>query len=101
MMTRQLRSLGAVGYLLAVFISRGSAALDRVMHPPEDGPQAVFRLASSPALPDWRNPAPGHFKIGQLATILLPNASVVPLVVKPEGSSKELKILMGMTQAPL
>jgi hypothetical protein len=34
--------------------ARGSAALHGVMHPPEGGPQAVFRLASSPALPDWR-----------------------------------------------
>jgi hypothetical protein len=37
------------------------------------GPQAVFRLWSSPALPDRRFPAPGHFKIGPVATILLPN----------------------------
>jgi hypothetical protein len=27
-------------------------SLERVMHAPEGGPQTVFRLASSPALPD-------------------------------------------------
>ena len=40
MRTRQLRSLGAVGllgFLLAVFISRGSAALDGLCQQPEDG----------------------------------------------------------------
>jgi hypothetical protein len=55
MMTRQLRRLVAAGFFVAAFIGtqnnalsgtdrmRGSAALNGVMHPPEGGPQVVFR----------------------------------------------------------
>jgi hypothetical protein len=54
-MTRQLADAGS-GLLSGGLHARGSAALNGVMHPPEGGPQAVFRLRSSPALPDWRYP---------------------------------------------
>jgi hypothetical protein len=44
------------------WISRGSAALNGVMHPPEGGPQAVFQYRQAPRYPTGDNPAPGHLK---------------------------------------
>jgi hypothetical protein len=61
-MTRQLRDL-AVRLFLAIFIGQVPqkfariGSLERVMHPPEGGPQAVFRLRSSP-----RDAASGDLK---------------------------------------
>jgi hypothetical protein len=43
-------------------ISRGSAALNGVMHQPEGGPQAVFRYRRAPRYPTGDNPAPGHLE---------------------------------------
>ena len=79
-MTRQLRSLAAVGFFLAVFIVEVRQAIARVgslarLMLTQTGKQGC-RLSFdtlSPALPDGEYPAPGHFRIGQLATILLPD----------------------------
>jgi hypothetical protein len=68
MMTRQLRRLAAV--FLAVFMGRNILALEfarvgsleRSDASAGGGPQAAFRLGSSPALPDWRTSAPGDLK---------------------------------------
>jgi hypothetical protein len=54
-------------------IPRGPTGLNGVMHRLEGRPQAVFRLRSSPRYPTGDIPGSGHFRIGQLATILLPN----------------------------
>ena len=73
-MTCQLRRLADRGLLSGGLHVRESAALNGVMHPPESGPQAVFRLGSSPRATRLEiAPLPGDRGIGQLATILLPN----------------------------
>ena len=48
-------------------------SFERVMHQPEGGPQTVFRLGSSPALPDWRYPRFRYSRIGRLQTFLQTN----------------------------
>jgi hypothetical protein len=40
-------------------------SLERVMHPPEGGPQAVFRERRAPRYPTGDNPASGHSRIGR------------------------------------
>jgi hypothetical protein len=70
-MTRQLRDL-AVRLFLAIFIGQVPqkfariGSLERVMHPPEGGPQAVFRLRSSPrATRPEISPLPVTLRIGR------------------------------------
>jgi hypothetical protein len=76
MMTRQLRSLAAVGFFLAVFIAEVWQAfarvgsLERVTLVTGRRTAGCLSISVEPRATRLETPASGHFRIGQLATIL-------------------------------